>query len=143
MQVYGAILPGAAPRARLLPKQAAGAGQEVTHSLDRRQAEAALSPAGKHRLKVIRWYENHGRNVTRTANHFGSSPPTIHAWLQRSRRAGPKGLEDRSHRPHSVRTPTWSTDLEQRVLALREQFPRWGKDQLVGLLRREGTEGRT
>src|SRR3989304_9871816 len=101
MQVYGAILPGAAPRARLLPKQAAGAGQEVTHSLDRRQAEAALSPAGKHRLKVIRWYENHGRNVTRTANHFGFSRPTLHAWLPRYRRARPEGPQGRRPPPHS------------------------------------------
>src|SRR3990172_889988 len=105
MQVYGAILPGAATLARLLRKQAAEARQEVTLSLDRRQAEAALSLAGKHRLKVIRWYENHGRNVTRTANHFGFSRPTIHAWLQRYRRAGPKGPEERRPPPPSVRTP--------------------------------------
>jgi len=140
MQVYGAIIPGAATLARLLPNQAAAARKGVTLSLDQRQAEAALSPAGKRRLKVMRWHEDHGRNVTRTANHFSFSRPTIHAWLQRYRRAGPKGLEDRNHRPHSVRTPTWSTDLERRVLAWREQFPRWGKDKLVILLRREGRE---
>jgi putative transposase len=139
MQRYGAIIPGAATLARLLPKQAAEARREVTLSSDRQQAEAALSPAGKRRLKVIRWYEDHGRNVTRTANHFGVSRPTIQAWRQRFQRSGPKGLEDRSHRPQHVRVPTWSTSLERRVLALREQFPRWGKDKLVVLLRREGT----
>lgn len=140
MQVYGAILPGAATLARLLPNQAAAARKDVILSQDQRQAEAALSPAGRRRLKVIRWYQDHGRSVTRAANHFGFSRPTIHAWLERYRCAGAKGLEDRSHRPHSVRTPTWSTDLQRRVLALREQFPRWGKDKLVVLLRREGTE---
>src|SRR3970282_543449 len=43
-----------------------------------------------------------------------------------------------SRRPHNLRKATWSTDLERRVLALREQYPRWGKDKLVVLLRRQG-----
>src|SRR2546422_7661638 len=116
MQVYGSILPGAATLARLLPKQG-GEGR----------AAGALSREAKHRLQVIRWHEEHGRNVTRTANHFGYSRPTIHTWLQRHQRAGPKGLEDRSRRPQRVRQPTWSTGLEKNVLALREQYPRWGK----------------
>jgi transposase InsO family protein len=30
--------------------------------------------------------------------------------------------------------------MEQRVLELREQYPRWGKDKLVVLLRKEGIE---
>ena len=129
MQVYGSILPGAASLARLLPSLAAEGRAEVT-----------LSRKGKLRLKMIRWHEEHGRQASRTAHHFGFSRPTIHAWLKRYKRAGPKGLEDRSHRPHSVRTPTWSTDLERGVLAWREQFPRWGKDKLVVLLRRGGRE---
>lgn len=132
MQVYGSILPGAATLARLLPRLAAAGRAE------RRHTEAALSRNGRHRLKVISWYEDHGRNVTRTANHFGYSRPTIYAWLKRYKRAGPKGLEDRSRRPHNLRKATWSTDLAKRVLALREQYPRWGKDKLVVLLRREG-----
>ena len=132
MQVYGSILPGAATLARLLPKHAAEG-----------RAEVKLSRAGQQRLKAICWHEDHGRNVTRTANHFGFSRPTIHAWLKRYQRAGPKGLGDRSHRPSNLRKPTWSTELEQRVLALREQFPRWGKDKLVVLLRREGVAAST
>jgi transposase InsO family protein len=127
MQVYGSILPGAATLARLLPQLAAEGRAEVT-----------LSRGAQCRLKVIRWHENQGRNVTRTADHFGYSRPTIYAWLKRYKRAGPKGLEDRSRRPQNLRKATWSTGLERRVLALREQYPRWGKDKLVVLLRRQG-----
>jgi putative transposase len=127
MQVYGSILPGAATLARLLPKQVAEGRPAVR-----------LSHNGKLRLKVLRWHEEHGRNVTRTAHHCGFSRPTIHAWLQRYQGAGPQGLNDRSHRPHNVRQATWSAELERSVLALREQYPRWGKDKLVVLLRREG-----
>ena len=140
MQVYGSIIPGGATLARLLPQQAAEARAEQRRALSRASPEAVLSGRAKCRLNVIRWHEGHGRNVTRTANHFNYSRPTIHAWLERYRRAGPKGLEDRSRRPLRLRTPTWSGDLERRVLALREQFPRWGKDKLVILLRREGVD---
>jgi len=37
-----------------------------------------------------------------------------------------------------VRQPTYSTELVNAVLRLREEYPRWGKDKLVILLDREG-----
>jgi putative transposase len=135
MQVYGSILPGTATIARLLPEQAAEARRK---SAAKRQQQPTLSRTARHRLKVIGWYEEHGRNVTDTAKHFGYSRPTIHTWLKRHKVAGPAGLEDKSHRPQNIRKPTWPADLEQRVFQLREQYPRWGKDKLVVLLAREG-----
>jgi putative transposase len=134
MQVYGSIIPGAAILAHLLPQQVTAVRRETVEARE----EVALSREGKHRLKVLRWHEEHGRSVSRTADHFGFSRPTIYAWLERYKREGPKGLEDRSHRPHNLRKATWSLELEQRVLQLREQYPRWGKDKLVVLLRKEG-----
>jgi transposase InsO family protein len=127
MQVYGAILPGAATVVRLLPGAAAHA-----------QAEAVLSARARHRLKIIRWYEEHGRNASLTCRHFGLSRSTFHLWLCRYQQEGPRGLEDRSRRPHRVRQRTWSKELAQAVLDLREEHPRWGKDKLVVLLRKEG-----
>jgi transposase InsO family protein len=46
-------------------------------------------------------------------------------------------LEQRSHRPRRCRQPTWAFSLEEKVLGLRLQFPRWGKDKLAVLLRRQ------
>ena len=63
---------------------------------------------------------------------------TLYRWLKRLKGYGPKGLEDRSRRPHHRRYPTWSPELAQAVLELREQYPRWGKDKLVVLLRKQG-----
>ena len=126
MQVYGAILPGAAAVAKLVPTAVADV-----------QAERALSDKARHKLRVIQWYEEHGRNASLTCRHFSHSRSTFHTWLQRYRREGPQGLEDRSRRPHRVRKPTWSQELAQAVLHLREEHPRWGKDKLVVLLRRE------
>lgn len=127
MQVYGAILPGAAAVAGLLPTAVAQA-----------RAEPRLSTKARHRLKMIRWYEEHGHNARLTCRHFWTSPSTFYHWLRRFQREGPRGVEDRSRRPHRVRQPTWSKELAQAVLHLREDYPRWGKDKLAPLLRKRG-----
>ncbi len=129
MQVYGSILPGAATLARLLPEGA-------SEARDKRP----LSREAKRRLGAVLWHERHGRNVSLTARHFGLSRSTLYEWLTRYRRAGPRGLEERSRRPRKVREPTWGKELEQAVLKLREENPRWGKDKLTPVLRREGRE---
>ncbi|MGB6872678.1 MAG: integrase core domain-containing protein, partial [Dehalococcoidia bacterium] len=49
-----------------------------------------------------------------------------------------ESLEDHSHRPRHVRQPIYPVKLAEAVLKLREEYPRWGKDKLVILLRREG-----
>lgn len=134
MQTYGSIIPGAAALARLLPEQAASARRGIGEA----RKEVSLSRQAKHRLMVIRWHEGHGRSVSRTAERFSYTRVTIYAWLKRYKDAGVAGLEDKSHRPQRCRQSTWSTEHEQRVLKLREQYPRWGKDKLVVLLRREG-----
>lgn len=134
MQVYGSILPGAATVATLLPQLAAEARRKAAEA----RREVALSRAAQHRLRVVRWHYDHGANVSRTAAHFSHSRTSIQAWLQAYKARGARGLEDKGHRPHNVRKPTWGTELEQKVLRLREQYPRWGKDKLVVLLRREG-----
>ena len=36
-----------------------------------------------------------------------------------------------------MRQPTWTPELAERVLALRKEYPCWGKDKLMILLRRE------
>jgi putative transposase len=46
-------------------------------------------------------------------------------------------VEGRSHRPHRLRQSTWTPEPAERVLALRKQYPRWGKNKLIVLLRRE------
>jgi putative transposase len=136
MQVYGSILPGAATASRLLPEQAAEARRKAAEA----RQEVKLSVAAQHRLRVVGWYHEHGSNVTRTADHFTHSRTSIQAWVRAYELHGPAGLEDKSHRPHHCRQPTWSAEPEERVLALREQFPRWGKDKLVVLLQKEGVQ---
>src|SRR3990170_3144982 len=94
MHVYGAILPGAAAVARLLPTAVAQA-----------RGEPRLSTKARLHLKMIRWYEEHGCNARLTCRHFWTYPPTFYHWLRRYQQEGSGGLEDRSRRPHRGRQP--------------------------------------
>jgi transposase InsO family protein len=96
-----------------------------------------LSRAAQVRLA---WMDFHRRtqNVALTCRHFGISRQTFYRWRKRYEPMDLASLEGRSHCPHRRRQPTWTLLLERRVLRLRLQFPRWGKDKLAVLLRRQG-----
>ena len=117
MRVRGAILPGAARLSRL---------------------PVELTREARRRLEWIDWYHSHGSNARKTCRHFSICPDTFYRWLRRYNPRDLSTLENRSRRPASVRQPTWSPELSERVLGLREQYPRWGKDKLVVLPEREG-----
>ena len=97
-----------------------------------------LSREGQLRLRWMAHYLHHQRNAAFTCRHFGISRQTFYRWWRRYDPHNLTTLEGRSHRPHRRRQPTWSADLADTVLALRRQFPRWGKDKLAVLVRRRG-----
>jgi putative transposase len=96
-----------------------------------------LSKTAQKRLQWMLFYYFNGQNAARTCRYFGISRQTFYRWKRRFHRHDLATLEERSHRPRKIRQPTWSPALAERVLALRQQYPRWGKDKLVVLLRRE------
>jgi len=85
------------------------------------------------------WMDFYGGcdNVVHTCRHFGISRQTFYRWQRRYDPFDLASLEERSHRPRQCRQPTWAFPLEEKVLGLRLQFPRWGKDKLAVLLRRQ------
>ena len=99
-----------------------------------------LSPNARRRLKWMDYYQSHGHNARLTCRHFDISPQTFYRWLRRYNPRELATLEERSRRPQRRRRPTWSPELAQAVQQMREQFPRWGKDKLAPLLRKEGWE---
>ena len=105
--------------------------------LARRTAD--ISRDAQRRVKWFDYYEAHGHNVRLTCRHFGISPETFYRWKRRYNPRRLESLEDRSHRPKHVRQPIASPELVTEVLKLREKYPRWGKDKLVVLLRRQGS----
>jgi len=97
-----------------------------------------LSRTAQLRLQWMIHYLQHGRNATFTCRHFGISRQTFYRWWRRYDPHDLTTLEDRSHRPHHRRQPTWTAAQAEAVRALRREYPRWGKDKLVILLRRRG-----
>ncbi len=101
---------------------------------------ADISPEANKRLKWFDYYYSHGCNARLTCRHFDISPQTFYRWLRRYDPENLKTLESRSHRPRHVRQPTYSVELVNAVLRLRETYPRWGKDKLAVILKREGIQ---
>jgi transposase InsO family protein len=97
-----------------------------------------LSHRARTRLAMLAWHRAHDCNVARTARHFGYSRPTVYRWLARYDRFRLETLEDRPSRPVRRRRPTWTVAELVAMRQLRERYPRWGKDKLAVLLRREG-----
>jgi len=116
MSVYGNIIPGAR-RLASIPD---------------------LSKGARQRLKWFDYYNSHGNNARLTCRHFDISPQTFYRWKRRYNPRHLESLEDRSHRPRHVRQPIYSVELVEAVRELREEYPRWGKDKLVVLLREKG-----
>ena len=117
-----------------------GAGDALITLRGPRPAPPApsLSREARQRLAMLDWHELHGRSVARTARHFGFSRPTVYRWLARYDRLRLESLEDRPSRPVRRRRPTWTLAELVAVRRVRLAYPRWGKDKLRVLLRREG-----
>src|SRR5258708_19854179 len=96
-----------------------------------------LSRAAQVRLAWMDLYRK-TENVALSCRNFGISRQTFYRWLKRYEPLDLTSLEERSHCPHDRRQPTWSFPLQRKVLTLRLQFPRWGKDKLAVLLRQQG-----
>jgi transposase InsO family protein len=75
--------------------------------------------------------------ITALCQEFAITRPTGYVWIHRYHQYGLAGLQDLSRRPVSSpkRTPV---ELEQRIIALRQQRPDWGARKLQVLLQREG-----
>jgi len=94
------------------------------------------------RLRALTIYRE-TRDVGLVCETFGISRATLYRWLKRFDPKGLISLREQSRRPRRVRRPLWSRQLVRAVKELREEYPRWGKDKLVVLVRGWGHEAST
>lgn len=122
MNIQGRVIPGGTTLARLVGPD--------------------LSREARQRLMWMDFYARHGHNARLTCRRFGLSPDTFYRWRRRYQPRRLESLEDdrRTRRPHRVRQPETPPAVVERIRALREQYPRWGKEKLAVLLRREGIQ---
>jgi putative transposase len=76
-----------------------------------------------------------GANRRELCRRFGISPQSGYKWLRRWS-AGETDLRDQSRRPRHSPNQTGS-DMEQRLLELRDAHPAWGARKLAARLRRD------
>jgi putative transposase len=79
-------------------------------------------------------------NARKTCRHFGISPQTFYKWKSRYDPKDPSRLETGSCRPLRVRQPQTPPTVVELIRALRERYPRWGKDKLTVLLKKQGCD---
>ena len=100
----------------------------------RGQAEKlGLSKAARTRLEWFIWHQEHGKDVSFTARHFGISRQCFHEWSKRFDRKNLRLLEDRSRAPTHVRQKEISIVEEGRIIELRKAHIRWGKVKIAVL----------
>jgi len=89
-----------------------------------------ISDKAKHKLRVIVFLEKHGEQAAKEA--FGLSRRTLYAWKSQLKAGGNKaeGLNEKSRRPHKVRTRKWPIIVIKEISRVREEHPNLGKEKI-------------
>lgn len=98
-----------------------------------------LTPKELDKLRAITLFKEIG-NYRVVCQTFGIGRATLYRWLRRFDSRDLSSLKEESRRPRRVRKPLWSRELVGAVKALREEYPRWGKDKLAVLVGEQGHE---
>lgn len=85
---------------------------------------AQLTPRGRERIVEL---VASGQTPKAVSEAVGVCPRTVRKWVDRHRREGLAGLQDRSSRPHRLRRPTPQPVIE-KIERLRRQ--RWTGNRL-------------
>jgi len=100
-----------------------------------------ITEKAKRRVRILAFWEKHGEGATGEA--FNISRRTLFRWQRALARTGGKleGLNPTSTAPRGRRTRAIPEGIAARILALRKEHPRLGKDKIQALLAREGYPG--
>lgn len=77
------------------------------------------------------WYERHDKDASRTARHYGISGKTFWKWHGRFDEWNLASLEERSRSPLRKRIRTTTEHEELRIIELRKEHLRWGKEKIA------------
>src|SRR5580698_2776845 len=93
---------------------------------------AMLSDKAKHKQKVLQFWDKHGLKATLDA--FGLSRRTLFLW-KKQKHTGEQALEEKSKRPHHLRSRKWPGVIVKEIQRLREAYPNLGKEKLYSFLK--------
>jgi transposase InsO family protein len=107
----------------------------------RRHPPIKLTENAKYRLGQLKaWLALQAQGLTSQQASSALDMPraTLYRWNKKVREKGLKGLEEGRRRPKHLRCPRWDIKLVETIIELRQLYPRWGKNKLNVMLRREG-----
>jgi putative transposase len=87
------------------------------------------------KMEFVERASKRGVRIAPLCREFGISRETGYKWLNRFKRDGYSGLEEKSRRPHSAPLSA-AEDVVLAVLKAREAHPRWGSKKLELLLKK-------
>lgn len=93
------------------------------------------------RMRMLAFWEAHGNEATKDA--FGVSCRTLFRWQRALQNASGKleGLNRRSTAPHNRRQRVVPPGIAGRIISLRRDHPRLGKEKVRSMLQAEGYRG--
>lgn len=90
-----------------------------------------LSRIARNRLEWFLYHESKGqKNVTLTCRHFGIGRSLFYKWYARFDEENLRILEDTPRTPGKKRARQATPAKDERVIALRKQYPAYGKEKL-------------
>ena len=94
-------------------------------------------PEVERRAKILTFWQNHGTQATRDA--FGVSRRTLYRWQATLLKEQGKlnALDPKSTAPHGRRRRMYPPGFTERVMTLRTEHPRLGKEKLTAILKQE------
>lgn len=95
-----------------------------------------LSESALFKLQVLDLFRR-CEDAQLTVAHYRISRATLYRWKRQFNPKDLASLENRSKRPHRVRSHQWTRELQEAVKELREDYG-WGKEKLRVLLKRQG-----
>lgn len=97
-----------------------------------------LSQEALRRLEWFIYYESKAKKNARfTCRHFGIAPKTFYKWKKLFDPANLRLLEDRDRAPKHARGWEVSLSQEQRIIKLKKEHIRWGKEKIAIVYRRQ------
>lgn len=101
---------------------------------------ASLSKEALRRLTWLDWYYSHSSNAELTCRHFGISKSLFYRWRNRFDKKNLKTLEfnPKTRRPHTLRTTSMPTLVQQRIYDIRFNDPEKSKYEIQEELKRVG-----
>jgi len=108
-------------------------GSELSHL-----SQSVISSEARIRLSWMDYYQK-VKNARLTCRHFGISPDTFYHWKRKYQKDILETLEDdrKSRRPNVLRHSETPIEVVEKIKTLRETYPRWGKEKLYVLLKKE------